>query len=181
MLKRVFQITLIAVLLVAGAGRAMDVSGHDAQQPTEWSSRDDAAFLRAMIVHHRGAVKMAEAVLKTTADDDVRDWANDIMAQQNREIQDMEAMVRELNVPDEGHAAQMEKEMDAMMAQAASSDPDVNFLLQMIPHHAGAIDMALPVLVYSDNKRIRELARDIIEDQSDEICDFREWLDENDG
>lgn len=179
MLKRVCQITLLAVLLVAGAGRAADMSGHDAQQQPEWSGRDDAAFLRAMIVHHRGAVKMAEAVLTSTGDDDVRDWANGVIAQQNREIQDMEALVRELNIPDEGHAAQMEKEMDAMMAHAASGDPDVNFVMQMIPHHAGAIDMALPALVYSENKRIRELARDIIEDQSDEIFDFREWLDEN--
>ena len=57
-----------------------------------------------------------------------------------------------------------------MMKGAANSDPDAAFVLGMIPHHQGAIDMAEIVL------KNHHLAREIIAAQKREIVEMREWL-----
>lgn len=49
----------------------------------------DAAFLSGMIVHHQGAVAMAEALLKTSKRPELIQLANDIIKAQNAEIEMM--------------------------------------------------------------------------------------------
>ena len=49
----------------------------------------DKAFLSEMIVHHQGAVVMAEEVLKTSKRPELLKLANEIIAAQNKEIEMM--------------------------------------------------------------------------------------------
>lgn len=51
----------------------------------------DQAFLTEMIMHHEGAVMMAEAALKDAKHQEIKDLANAIIAAQNKEIADMKA------------------------------------------------------------------------------------------
>lgn len=50
----------------------------------------DQAFLSEMIVHHQGAVAMAEAALKYAQHQEVKDLAQAILAAQNAEIKQMQ-------------------------------------------------------------------------------------------
>lgn len=50
----------------------------------------DKAFLSEMIVHHQGAVAMAEAALKYAQHQEVKDLAQAILAAQNAEIKQMQ-------------------------------------------------------------------------------------------
>lgn len=50
----------------------------------------DQAFLAEMIVHHQGAVVMAEAVLKQSTNPELIKLANDIITAQNGEIKMMQ-------------------------------------------------------------------------------------------
>lgn len=50
----------------------------------------DKAFLSGMIVHHQGAVAMAQAVLATSKRPELLKLANDIIAAQTKEIQMMQ-------------------------------------------------------------------------------------------
>ncbi|MFL5538324.1 MAG: DUF305 domain-containing protein, partial [Longimicrobiaceae bacterium] len=59
--------------------------------------------------------------------------------------------------------------MGAMHAAAATGDPDIDFLAMMIPHHAGAVDMARAVLRYGRDPATRQLAEEIIAGQTIEI------------
>ena len=62
--------------------------------------------------------------------------------------------------------------MDRMMADMAiqpSSDVDRNFAAMMIPHHQGAIDMALAELRHGSNEQLRRIAQEIIVEQQQEI------------
>lgn len=66
-----------------------------------------------------------------------------------------------------------------MMEGMMNPDPDAAFVLGMIPHHQGAIDMANVVLQYGDDEETKVLARHIIADQQMEIEQMQRWLDAN--
>ena len=62
--------------------------------------------------------------------------------------------------------------MDKMMAGMQikpSGDVDDDFAAMMIPHHEGAIDMAIAELRYGKNEQLRRIAEEIIVDQQQEI------------
>lgn len=66
--------------------------------------------------------------------------------------------------------------MDRMMADMdvkPTGDVDADFVAMMVPHHQGAIDMALAVLRYGRNEQIRRLAQEIIVTQQQEIAAMR--------
>ncbi len=60
---------------------------------------------------------------------------------------------------------------DGTMAGAA----DQHFIIQMIPHHEGAIEMAKEALEHSKRPEILALAQDIIDAQTKEITDMTGW------
>ncbi|BCG99759.1 hypothetical protein MesoLj131c_16960 [Mesorhizobium sp. 131-3-5] len=72
---------------------------------------------------------------------------------------------------DEMNAA-MDSMMDAMQARA-TGDVDRDFATMMIPHHQGAIDMAVAELRYGTNPQLRRIAQEIIVDQQQEIAAMR--------
>jgi hypothetical protein len=59
--------------------------------------------------------------------------------------------------------------MHAAMNVPFTGDADRDFARMMIPHHQGAIDMALVELRYGKNKRLQRLAQEIIVSQQQEI------------
>ena len=63
-----------------------------------------------------------------------------------------------------------------MMQGIDNADPDAAFVLGMIPHHQGAIDMAEIVLKFGKDAQNQHLAREIIPAQRREIGEMREWL-----
>ena len=70
----------------------------------------------------------------------------------------------------------MTKMMDGM-AVKPSGDIDRDFAAMMIPHHQGAIDMALLQLKYGQDTRLKRLAQSIIVEQGQEIAYLRTLLD----
>jgi uncharacterized protein (DUF305 family) len=68
--------------------------------------------------------------------------------------------------------AAMKKMMDDM-ATTPTGDVDADFVAMMVPHHQGAIEMAIAVLRYGRNPRIRRLAQEIIVTQQQEIAVMR--------
>jgi hypothetical protein len=54
-----------------------------------------------------------------------------------------------------------------------TGDVDNDFVAMMIPHHQGAIDMAVAELRYGRNERLRRMAQEIIITQQQEIAAMR--------
>jgi hypothetical protein len=63
----------------------------------------------------------------------------------------------------------MDRMMKAMMA-APSGDVDADFVTMMLPHHKGAIDMAVAELRHGKNEQLKRIAQEIIVDQQQEIA-----------
>jgi hypothetical protein len=67
-------------------------------------------------------------------------------------------------------AVGMDKMHKDMMAPRPTGNPDVDFLATMIPHHAGAVEMARLVLIHGRDPLVRRLAEEIIAGQQAEIA-----------
>ena len=63
----------------------------------------------------------------------------------------------------------MQKMMHDMHKGGYTGDPDSDFLAMMIPHHAGAVEMARLVLIHGHDPATRRLAEEIIAGQTSEI------------
>ena len=59
-------------------------------------------------------------------------------------------------------SAAMDKMHEEMASAPQTGDPDRDFLAMMIPHHAGAVEMARLLLIYGRDPLVRQLAEEII-------------------
>ena len=161
----------------AGGGHSMKM-GMSAMQSlrTLRGKQFDIAFLSQMIPHHQGALKMARDARPTLKDAHAKEHAQQIIADQTKEIREMGAMLKN-DYKTQPSAAQMNKmkaDMKAMMAMRPNGDRA--FLQMMIPHHQGAIDMSRLALKNSSSPKIKALANRIIKSQAAEIADFKKML-----
>jgi uncharacterized protein (DUF305 family) len=91
-------------------------------------------------------------------------------------------MTMDMNMPQA--ASKFMQEMDASMkvmdhdmaSAPMTGDVDHDFVVMMIPHHQGAIDMAKGELSYGKDPVMRRLAQEIIVDQKSEIDVMNLWL-----
>lgn len=61
------------------------------------------------------------------------------------------------------------------MAAPLIGDADKDFVMMMIPHHQGAIDMANIELKYGKDETLRAMAKAIVEAQEKEIKEMKDW------
>ena len=72
-----------------------------------------------------------------------------------------------------------QKMMEAMQAVQPTGDVDRDFVLMMIPHHQGAIDMAKAELEHGKDETLRAMAEAIVSAQEKEIGEMEAWLKAN--
>ncbi len=74
---------------------------------------------------------------------------------------------------EENYHSAMTAAMNRMMAAMhghSSGDVDRDFVEMMVPHHQGAIDMAVAELRYGSNPQLKRIAQEIVVDQQQEIA-----------
>ena len=69
--------------------------------------------------------------------------------------------------------------MHGAMDIAFTGNADVDFVKGMIPHHAGAVDMAKVVIAFGKDLDVKKLAESIIKAQETEIAQMQDWLKKN--
>jgi uncharacterized protein (DUF305 family) len=96
-------------------------------------------------------------------------WAQDIHSHQPPPASEQTAPASASPPFDILMAQAMDRMHAAMAAAPRAGQPDRDFLVAMVPHHQGAVDMAKAVLLVTTDPRIRNLAQSIITEQQYEI------------
>jgi uncharacterized protein (DUF305 family) len=146
----------------------------------------DIDFAAMMIAHHQGAIDMAKVQLEYGRDPELRKLSGEIIKAQEREIAFMKDWLAKHPRPtDTSHAHHMPSSMaymagmatmDKDMNAAMTGDPDRDFVVMMIPHHQGAIDMAKVQLEHGKDAELHRLSGEIIKAQEGEIAFMKDWL-----
>lgn len=149
----------------------------------------DAEFAQMMIIHHEGAIEMAQLAVEKAAAEEVRALGERIAQAQGPEIDLMSGWLEAWGEeqPDDadmggmGHEGMDMDGMDqaAVMAELdglGGTDFDRRFLELMIEHHKGAIVMAETERGAGESPDATGLAQTIIDDQTAEITEMTNLL-----
>lgn len=165
-----------------GMGHDMDLGPADNEY--------DLRFIDGMIIHHEGAVEMAKEAQLKSQRPEILALADAIIAAQAEEIGLMNRWKKEWypqadSIP---VAYDLESEKTVPMSQAQvtamkmsgdlgakDAQFDLRFIEAMVPHHQGAVDMALDALAKTQRAEIRNLANEIISAQETEIDLMMSW------
>jgi len=173
------------------AGTATEETTDSASQTEAEDVHNDAdtMFAQMMIVHHEGAIEMADLAVEKADSEEVRSLAERISAAQGPEIEKMTSWLEawgEETSPMGGMEGMDHGDMDmegmsqeeamAELESLSGAEFDQRFLELMIAHHRGAVDMAQEELDGGENPEALELAQKIIDDQQAEISEMEELL-----
>jgi uncharacterized protein (DUF305 family) len=150
----------------------------------------DLRFLDAMILHHISAVTMAESALNASGRSPLKNLAQEIIAAQQQEIDQMQQWRRQWypNAPKEtmawhrdmNHTMPMTPVQERAMRMdrdlgTADATYDLRFIESMIVHHEGALVMAADARQKSKRPEVQKLAGTIIRSQRQEIAQMQQW------
>lgn len=139
-------------------------------------------FTKMMIMHHQGAINMANVELQAGTNNSLKRTAQKIIAAQQAEIQQFNSILAAITVDNSDPNFTMEQ-MENMKKggkvayqQIITGDIDNDFATLMIVHHQGAIDNASAYLHHGNNAQLKAMANSIISSQVMEIQEMSNWL-----
>lgn len=154
----------------------------DIMMSTPMPGDPDHHFAKMMMMHHQGAINMADIILKDGKDTTIRRMAHMMKQMQTMEIADLQAFLNhhlphemdpEFNMKMEMSMEKMDRNADL---QIINGDLDHDFAILIIFHHQSAIEMADLVIHYGHEPIITHMAQKMKEDQEMEIAGLQKWL-----
>ena len=157
----------------------------DKPMPAEHGAMSpDQMFIDGMVPHHEAAVEMASLARGRGEHQELKKMAAEMVAAQKMEIELMKGMRKTWFGSDETPPMgsmpegdmpgmkRMEKELETLKI---ATPFDLAFIDAMIPHHRGAIEMAMDVQGKAQHPEVKDLAGKIIEAQKKEIAQLERW------
>jgi len=170
---------LVGIFLLAGlvnTGMGPRNMGPGMMRSSEVFVDSEYEFLVHMIPHHQEAIDNAEILKENTEREEMRNFAEEIIRTQSEEVELMEGFLSEW-YPAEDHEVGYEPMMGDY-ENLTGDRLDTAFLEDMIPHHMEAVMMSQQLLMrrLAEHEEVADLARDIRNNQRDEIFQMEEWL-----
>jgi uncharacterized protein (DUF305 family) len=155
----------------------------------------DLMYIDMMIPHHESIIALAEVAQCELTDPRLVQMAEDIVANQDAEIDELQTLRGEW-YPDaapvsmdamhgmpgmSGDMASMEQQMSAewqVQTFCAAENKDIAFIEQVIPHHQMAIDTSEAALDHAEHQEIKDISQRVIETQQAEIDELEGIRDE---
>ena len=145
----------------------------------------DIDFAKMMIMHHEGAIEMANYELENGDNTEMKAKAQSIITEQQQEISELQQIVSGLTDDEDDMDFSMElmMSMDKMDrtadAQVITGDTDSDFAKLMIVHHQAALDNASAYLHHGSNPELMAMAQMMVDMQTQEIIELADWIIEN--
>lgn len=196
MLVALLAFTLLAPGAATADSHSMQMSGDmgdgDMMQMMDGALSDlealegeefEVAYVNQIIPHHEGALEMAQAVVDRAPNGEVRDAAARIIEDQQREIEELTAFLRDTY----GREVKPDQRMvmdPSMMKQMDSADPamaEQMFLLGMREHHETAVEMGEIALEKAQSEEILSQAENMVSSQRAEQEEFAGYLEDFHG
>jgi uncharacterized protein (DUF305 family) len=196
---KIILVALIVSLVLAGCAvpmtggmsesSGMEMPGHN--MDTAAVPPFDQMFIDMMVPHHESAVVMAEVALERGEHPELVQLAEQIIAAQDPEIEQMRAwrqawygssetppmdqmpMLHPMPGTESMESMDMAAEVERL--RQAEEPFDLAFIDAMIVHHQGAIDAARLAEAQAERQEIKNLARAIIDGQQQEIDQMNAW------
>jgi uncharacterized protein (DUF305 family) len=179
---------LVTLLLAAPAGaeppvlpgmdEMMQQMERDLMELRGLRGRDfEVAYMQMMRSHHMAAVEMAQLVPTRATHPELKTLAQAIIADQQREIAELEGWLKAwygIDTPMDMPMAGMDKMMQALMGMSGA-DFEQGWLLMMVHHHQGAVDMSALAHGRATHPELLAFAQRVIDAQTQEIAQMREW------
>lgn len=141
-------------------------------------------FITCMIPHHEAAIYMCENLLKYTCYNPLQKIATNIIQMQTEGIKEMqnvanttsylESLSSNICTYQNMYLGITRNMLYQMRCAFVCSDVNLTFVNQMIPHHEGAIRMCENLLKYEIDPRLKDIAQDIIKEQSNGIKELEQ-------
>lgn len=156
----------------------------------EMTCDPDVDFANMMIMHHEMGIKMADIELKYGHEPEAKELAVKTKEGNLASKERLQAFLAYHPTPEPLSKEQcrlfmmemkegMRRMMQCMKQLRDTPDPDVDFANLMICHHQGAIAMSNTELKWGDDEAALEEAKTIIEEQSQEIIELSEFINEH--
>lgn len=138
----------------------------------------EIAYINSIIPHHQGAIMMAQMVQNDAPHQEVRASAAKIIADQQKEIDELTKWLRDWYGQDvhPDPRMQMSPDMMNMLKQADPTMREKLFLAMMREHHQSALDMGPMVLQKATHQELKDQAQNMITSQKQEQDMFGGWL-----
>lgn len=153
----------------------------------EMTGDADYDFASMMMMHHQGAIDMANKELEKGKDATIKGMAQQIIEKQTAEKTQLQTWINAHTVTPTAEGAAYDEEMMMVMekmknwkdTQVLTGNPDSDFAQLMIIHHQQSTDNASGILHHGSDEQIMEMAKMMIEDQNKEITELTAWLKTN--
>lgn len=167
--------------------KAMHAPMH-AQKPSNTKSVE-IDFLSDMIPHHQGAIDSAKLLLSHIKNNaKLTTLAQNIIKAQESEIAEFKDLIANKGITTTKISSKEYKNFNEKNAKAMgmmmhrmefkeSGNAERDFLVAMIAHHQGAIDTSNIVLEYTKDEKVRQIAQNIINDQTTEIATMHKLIE----
>ena len=174
-LPRLAVIAALVIVVVVATVAVFTANGHT-NRPTHNSA--DVMFAQMMIPHHEQAIEMADMALKPSrhATEELRNLATAMKSAQTTEVATLTQLLGQWGEPSSMHhhgdtmdGMLSNDELSALVEQQGPAF-DASWARAMISHHRGAIAMAQDVATSGVNQKVRQLARDMVKAQRNEIA-----------
>jgi uncharacterized protein (DUF305 family) len=138
----------------------------------------EVQFMTSMIAHHRGAVTMAQLCLERAERAELRELCEDIIADQEREIADMQGWLEawyDVEHAQETHPPSPHEHGMTDLSSLHGEQFEAAFLDEMIAHHATAVDDAAECKSAAVHEELLSLCENIGSSQRREIERMASW------
>lgn len=166
----------LALCFSLGLGAALSAFAAE-PAPDGHTARFEINFMEDMIDHHTMAIKMSELCQTRAVHAELIEFCTNVVTSQQQERQQMQSWLSDwYDIRKEPQLTEQEQAELAHLAMLSGAEFEQAYLKRIIPHHFIAVMDSAECEVRVLHGELREMCRDAVVMQAQEIDTGRDWL-----